>query len=375
MIDKDLDPLTPTDNPLVVAGRKAENQMAFYLRRAFAADPMVRVLNGIRLEAGGDVAQIDHLVLLPWLILIIESKSVTTKVQINDHGEWARWVNGAPHGMPSPILQAKRQGEFLKAYLEHHSKELRDRSLFRPRGFSELPFDVLVAISDSGIVERPKRLPVDEVCKADQVVDQIRDLIKHSRKVPPVFSQGELEKISAFLVSHHKPATVAQSTPAGVPQSTPAGIAHARPAGATPLTSGAAAGGSAVAQPPPVVETDGSAVVQPETPPRTTLAWVRSVKAHSCHKCGGTNLSVRPGRYGYYYKCHLCGANTHIDTTCPRCGGAETIRKNGEYYLADCHHCGTSTVIYPAPAAGQETAVYIRVPAERMASTPAKRMS
>ncbi len=74
-----------------VAGAKAEEQMAFYLKRAFADDPNVYVFNDIRLQGDDDdAAQIDHLVLHRHGFVIVESKSVSTGVAVNEHGEWVR---------------------------------------------------------------------------------------------------------------------------------------------------------------------------------------------------------------------------------------------------------------------------------------------
>ena len=87
MILKELDPFASGDL-LARSGRAAEEQMAFYLRRAFAADPDTLVLNGIRLARDGDAAQMDHLVAYPFGLIIIESKSVTGTVRINAQGEW-----------------------------------------------------------------------------------------------------------------------------------------------------------------------------------------------------------------------------------------------------------------------------------------------
>ena len=86
MIAKELDPFTSTDKRQL-AGRKAEEQMAFYLKRAFEHDDRVRVFNGLRFEREGDAAQIDHLVFHRWGMILVESKSVTGTVRVNEHGE------------------------------------------------------------------------------------------------------------------------------------------------------------------------------------------------------------------------------------------------------------------------------------------------
>ncbi|MFN6068546.1 MAG: nuclease-related domain-containing protein, partial [Pseudanabaena sp.] len=107
MIVKELDRLEPSDK-FEQAGYYAESQLAFYLKREFKDDPQFLIFNNLRLVKADDVCQIDHLVLHRYGMIIIESKSVTTRVEVNEHGEWKRWFNNAWQGMPSPILQAQR---------------------------------------------------------------------------------------------------------------------------------------------------------------------------------------------------------------------------------------------------------------------------
>lgn len=62
MIVKELDWFISQDR-FAKAGREAEEQMSFYLRRAFADNQNIYVLNDLRLEYEDDAAQIDHLIL------------------------------------------------------------------------------------------------------------------------------------------------------------------------------------------------------------------------------------------------------------------------------------------------------------------------
>ena len=116
MIRKELDPYAGSGK-LELAGRKAEEQMAFYPRRFFGVSADVDVLNYLRIDLNGEVAQMDHLVLHPFGLLIVESKSVSDGVQITDDGQWMRWFNRQPSGMASPITQAQLQGKLLKGLL------------------------------------------------------------------------------------------------------------------------------------------------------------------------------------------------------------------------------------------------------------------
>jgi hypothetical protein len=217
VIIKELDPIE-ADDRFGKAGRHAEEQMAHYLRRAFGEEPNVLVFNGMRLQVNDDAAQIDHLIVHPYGLILVESKSVTTRLKVNERGEWSRWFNGSNHGMPSPILQAERQRDFLRAYLK------RDGS---PVAGKDLAINVRIAISDAGIIDRPQGVKLDEldcVCKADQIPGEIRETInarKMSSRVPAALvrlaggQQGvakgdpltptDLERLHAFLMEHHTP--------------------------------------------------------------------------------------------------------------------------------------------------------------------------
>lgn len=116
MIFKELEPFSGQDK-FQIAGRKAEEQMAHYLRRFFGSSADVDILNYLRINLGGEVAQMDHLVLHPYGLVIVESKSVAGSVQIKEDGQWIRWFNKQPQGMRSPVTQAKMQVMLLKELL------------------------------------------------------------------------------------------------------------------------------------------------------------------------------------------------------------------------------------------------------------------
>ena len=83
MICKERNPSEhPEHDKFADAGAKAEAQMAFYLKRAFSDDPDVWVFNDLRFRSDEeDVAQVDHLVMHRSGFIVIESKSVTSKVR------------------------------------------------------------------------------------------------------------------------------------------------------------------------------------------------------------------------------------------------------------------------------------------------------
>jgi hypothetical protein len=320
VIVKELDPLSAAD-PLAHAGHQAEAQLAHYLRRAFETDAQLFVYHGLRLEQGEDAAQIDHLILHPFGMILVESKSVTTRIKVNEHEEWMRAWSGTWRGMPSPIRQVQRQGEFLRAYLQAHREGLRNKYWFgrRQGGFRYMPLDRLVAISDEGIIDRPRRVPLPELCKADQVAERIRGLVAQYRKANHwanlnsneglyCFNEAELARVRAFLLAHHRPLR----SPTLAPDAEPAAARSAAPA----------------SQPP-------------KEPPALT--------APACPQCQGRSLAIQYGRYGYYFQCLTCAATTGIQQPCPQCRRKARVRKQGNQFFAECTRCGTSRCFHTNP--------------------------
>ena len=327
------------------AGDEAERQMAFYLKRVFADDPGVHVFHNLRLEAGNDAAQIDHLVLHRSGAILIESKSVTSAVRINERDEWSRAWNGRWTGMPSPVLQARRQADFLCKTLRARREELLSKAVFGlvQRGFGMFVFDVVVAISDQGVVQHRGQLP--EVRKADQVVDRVRDLIREQTGLASPLSKDprakewgmtlrpeEFARTSAFLRASHRDR---------VPETDPA----------TPLQAvlEAKAGG----RHQPVESRDGGQpylAVGPVKPPMVADAPKPTAgPGLTCQKCQGERLEVIYGKYGYYFKCLTCEGNTRIDLKCPNCEGKARTRKERQQFFAECAACGTSRLYFTNP--------------------------
>ena len=318
MIRKELDPFEGFGK-FEFSGRKAEEQMAFYLRRFFGSSADVDVLNYLRIDLNGEVAQMDHLVLHPFGLLIVESKSVSDGVQITDDGQWMRWFNRKPSGMASPITQAQLQGKLLKELLEKTVKQ---------KGFFEqIRLDVLVAISDGGTITWPKSGALPEVCKADQVPDRINTRIEQFRKLrkePDILTGDHRRVIADFLLKVHKPLerTAAHTSPQ-----------------------------HRVEEPRPEYK------VPPASPTNKApdINWGREPKVANkpvmfplkcCKHCQSTRLEAKSGQYGYYFSCRGCNKNTRIVFACIACGGEGKIRKQGDNFFSECKACSVSNLFH-----------------------------
>lgn len=305
--------------------------MAFYLHRAFGdGQGGVRVLNDIRLvdpeqpeHDGRDGAcQIDHLVVHRWGVFIVESKSVSTKVRVRPDGsggdEWHQLWDGEWNGMPSPVRQAERQAEFLRKLLNRHRDELLGKVMLGARtamkrfkgtdqrGFTNLPIQVIIAVSDNGGIERDGwKEPMQPfrffVCKADNVTDKVeRELAQH-RAASGLLSEGrgeyglwqmsdeEVGRVADFLVRHNTPLASRQRE---------------------------------AERPSP-------------TAPRA---------APACKKCGSASLRPIINPFSPYWQCADCGGNTAMPKVCSACGESKGIafRTEKEREFRVCPACGDS---------------------------------
>jgi hypothetical protein len=313
MIIKPLDPFDSSEK-YAIAGRKAEEKMAFYLKVDFEDEPDIHIINGLRVELDDGAVQIDHLVIHPYGMIIVESKSVTGKVQIKEDGQWIRWFNDQSNGMESPLKQGEIQAKRLKKHLNKAAN---------PAGyFDAVPVDVITAISDQGVIIWPNGQPLKGVMKADQVTEKIRkkiDIFKshgESKKLPDT----HIKVICKYMLAVNKPL---EKPPAAAPK-----VAEQPLAAYT-----AQAKKSAVVAAPQAVD---------PAPGKAT----RSGKI--CRFCGGFNLEIKYG-HNYYFHCRDCNKSTPINSICPKCNNLEKLRKQGREFFVECRPCGTSLLFYTNP--------------------------
>ncbi len=173
-----------------------------------------------------------------------------------------------------------------------------------------LPFNVLVAISDTAIIHRSSQSHFDNVCKADLIPDKIDEIIKDYQKEkgflslsfrPFILSDNTREEICRFLIKSHSP-LVSQilRTTAPVP------------------------------------------LAQLKKQPH------KHVYFH-CSKCSSTKLNILWGKYGYYFKCNDCKENTPIKQICPKCNIKMKLRKEKSRFYTECTSCGETNLFYTNP--------------------------
>lgn len=321
--------LVTTNSAKLKAGQKQELDVAFYLRRAFKDHPQVFVFNDVKFKHNGESAQIDHLIVYTYGFILIESKSITGEVAINQHQEWSRSYRGQWQGMPSPIKQVELQLAVLKSLVRDNAPQLLPKMFGKiQQNFGGREWHSICAISSNAIINRdntPKTLE-ERLVKSEFIADKLLDIMKLPASTPnalhfistnvrPWFSEESLVRICEFLSEQN-------ITPA------------------TQLKPGAKT--SSLNEP--------SSVYQNETPTitPTSIAPEAQEQTHvinevnlQCKQCSNSNtLKARSGRYGYFVTCAECDTNTPMKTSCPQCNSANTkVSKRKESYSLVCGDC------------------------------------
>lgn len=331
-------------SPKQLSGHEAERQMAFYLRRTFGESTDAHVLNDLRLERNGEVAQIDHLVIHKHGMIIIESKSVSGEVHINDHLEYVYVYGRKRVGMPSPTLQAKRQGELLKALLIDHKDQLRNKYFFgmSQGGFQHCPIQVLVAISDKSIIRRPNR-SIPELMKADQVTEEVGKIVSRHAKGAKllsavdghwgqyIFHQEEIDRVIQFLKGVHAPKQV-KSTAVLSDEKVHGSVSQRR------------------SNDPKPRQTHQAVQHRRSSPERRVSKQAsKNLPVYLCMHCQSTKLVIRYGR-SYYFKCLDCDGNTWIKHECSLCQRSMRTQKRGDEFSKVCKACNQECVFFVNPS-------------------------
>ena len=318
--------LKKTTSVTAKAGQKHEQDVAFYLRRTFKEHELVFVFNDLKFTHHDEVAQIDHLILYPYGFVLIESKSITGEVKVNQQEEWTRSYNGKWQGIASPIKQVELQQELLKELLSEHRAGILGRILFKQQGFGMRRWDNLCAISSNAIIERdkmPKNIS-QQLVKAEFLSDKLQNLMKLRNKLinslnifdtRPEFSIEEMKAIADFLLTQDCSTPTEKRLPVLPNKKVPDNPDTAIPA----------------------VE------VKQQIAPVDTNAQYNKIQPLplKCLKCTDTHqLEMRSGKYGYYIKCGACGGNTPMKQACPSCKSTNTkVSKKLQLYTLNCQDC------------------------------------
>jgi len=278
------------------------------------------VIHDLRLEIGGRVAQIDHLLLHRTLtVFVLETKHLHAGIKITEEGEFLSWndYKKSYEGMASPFAQNERHIAVLRDAFDRVEMPTRMGVRLTP------VFVSYVLVSPNARIDRPKRLDTSRIIKADMLRATIEKRFDNGSVLETLSSASRfisaetLEDIGRKLIALHRPASFAFPVQLR-PSKTTAPAADAVPPGKTPQEERDAARR-------PEIQVDGR---------------------QKCRGCGSERLSIQYRKFGYYFKCGSCHGNTPIKITCDREGHKERLRKDGRRFYRECIECKTSTLFF-----------------------------
>lgn len=314
------------------AGIQQEQDVAFYLRRAFKDDPRVMVFHDLQLCYDGEYAQIDHLIVYTFGFIVIESKSIKGEVRVNAQAEWSRSYRQQWQGMPSPIKQAELQLRVLQDVLTNNDSKMLGKILGIQQGLGGRCYHVLCAISSDAIINRskaPKEVAA-KLVKTEFIADALKDLMRLPKLLPialrvfdtrPAFNTEELDSICSFLLAEHLKLRPEEQELVRTTKPQPA---------------------STIKEPDIQTVVGWHVTETTKDTVKTAASDTAPLVNGLCKHCQSWDqLSVHAGRYGYYLKCHICQKNTALKQPCIQCHSQHTkVRKEADKYQLQCESCG-----------------------------------
>ncbi len=264
------------------AGIRGEEEAAYEMRVHYGQSENWAIIHDLRVEHGGLVAQIDHLLINRFLdIWVCESKHFSEGVAVNEYGEFAAFYASKPYGVPSPIEQNAKHLLILERVFESGAVEFPRRlgMTIRPNLRS------LVLVSKKARISRPKKpIPgIEQIVKNDQlhsVVSAAKD--QHSvLALSRVIGIDTLKALGEQIAKLHKPAKFDWAAKFGL-ANTPAVSQEAAP--------------TEIPEKPASSASEKEAAPQPEKPKQKL----------ECHSCG-VSVAYNVARFCWLNKAKFDG--------------------------------------------------------------------
>lgn len=145
-------------------GMATEKQAAYEIDFYAARSKNLCVIHDLRLEIDGRIAQIDHILINRLLeVFVLETKTFSTGLSINELGEFSTIYEGKEVGIPSPVEQNARHISVLK-------DAFKEIGLPKRLGITLQPsFHSVVLVSPKSVINRPQSSNMDaSIIKLDQ---------------------------------------------------------------------------------------------------------------------------------------------------------------------------------------------------------------
>jgi len=199
------------------AGAKGEKEAAYHIDFGWKDGENSVVIHDLRLEHGGRVAQIDHLIVMRTLEChVLETKAFSSELRISEAGEWETRTRYGWRGIPSPVEQNRRHIEVLQAFICDHNLAPKRLGLSMA-----LRFHNWVLVSPKCQIRRRGeewnrvvKMDLFEKCVAERV--DATGFLDTLSSVSKLVSLETLRGIGESLVAAHKPSSVNFSAKFGI---------------------------------------------------------------------------------------------------------------------------------------------------------------
>jgi hypothetical protein len=193
---------------IIRAGFKGEQEAAYLIDFDFKNLDFYAVIHDLRLEVGGRVAQIDHLVISRCLdCFVLETKYLRGGMKVTEDGEFLRWNDYKKtfEGMASPLAQNDRHVSVLREAFGLIDMPTRLGLRLQPT------FHSYVLVSPEARIDRPQKFDTSRIIKADVFKQTVLD--KYDKEsflgtvgsMAKVISVQTLEQLARQIVTLHKP--------------------------------------------------------------------------------------------------------------------------------------------------------------------------
>lgn len=192
------------------AGAKGESEAAYELEFHYGKSKYWMIINDLRIECDGRVAQIDHLLINRFMeIWVCESKHFAEGIAINEHGEFSALYSGKSYGVPSPIEQNRKHITVLESVFKSGLINLPTRL-----GITIRPsYQSLILVSKRARVIRPttKIAGLECIIKNDQIKSRIDKVLNSDNNIlnaAKLVSGETVEDFARRLAAIHAPITI-----------------------------------------------------------------------------------------------------------------------------------------------------------------------
>lgn len=172
-----------------IKGAEGESEVDYYLR--FLPEHHY-ILHNIKLVVKDLSAQIDHLVISPKGIFLIETKNWNANIRVDNLSNWYIDTQDGEKGVYNPYDQSRRHAEIIKRLIASVSPNIDSR---------KFAFFHIIALAKISAVLDSSSTSDEIILKADGIIRHIMDL---SNELDDIFSISECKDLANVFMEHDK---------------------------------------------------------------------------------------------------------------------------------------------------------------------------